>query len=171
MRFCPKFFSITFLSALLFLVGCMGPRQENVSAASPLSRTQRFHLNNLSGGAVSLDSLLKQNKAVLLNFWASWCPPCREEIPDLIKLQDKYKNSSFTVLGVDEGESAKKVANFIAKMKINYPVVLDAEGEVASEYGVVGIPTSFLISSDGKILREYHSASPELFRDVENALK
>ena len=131
----------------------------------------QFTLKDIKGNEVSLESALKENKAVLVNFWATWCPPCREEIPDLIKLQKKYEGKDFTILGLDVGESAAKVGAFGAKAGINYPLLLDSEQSVAEQYGVVGIPTSYLIASDGKLLGEYHSYNTALGRDVEKALQ
>jgi peroxiredoxin len=172
MRSSFRFFSIVSLSLFLFVLGCMGPdsRQSNANASGELQDLQKFTLNNLKNESVSLDGLLKQNKAVLINFWATWCPPCREEIPGLIKLQEKFKNRSFTILGVDVGESKSKVSSFAEKIGINYPVVLDSGMAVAERYSVVGIPTSFLVSSKGKILGEYHAYTPKLEADVEKAL-
>lgn len=159
------------LGLFLFVFGCVGSKQRDLNAASgTLEGSQFFTLMNLEGTQTSLGAVIKENKVVLLNFFASWCPPCIEEIPDLIRLQDKYKDRSFTVLGVDVGESRRKVMNFVERMGINYPVVLDTDTEVARQYHVVGIPTSLLVSAEGKILGEYHAATPELFSDVENAL-
>ena len=162
-----------FLSLFLFTLGCMGPdsRQVNANASGELKNSQKFTLNNLKGEPVNLEALLKQNKAVLINFWATWCPPCREEIPGLIDLQEKFRNKSFTILGVDAGESQTKVSGFAEKMGINYPVVLDSDMAVAKHYSIYGIPTSLLVSSDGKILGEYHTYSRELEADVEKALR
>ena len=173
MKFACRVFSAGFLSLFLFVLGCMGPdsRQLRANASNELQDSQRFTLNNVKGGLVSLEALLKQNKAVLINFWATWCPPCREEIPGLIDLQKKFKDRSFTILGVDAGESRTKVSNFAEKMGINYPVVLDSDMAVTEHYSVYGIPTSFLVSSNGKILSEYHAYSRQLEADVEKALQ
>jgi len=102
-----------------------------------------------------------KGKVVLVNFWATWCDPCREEIPWLIEFQEKYGPRGFVVLGIamdDEGKSV--VAPFIAKERfsvagksvpINYPILLGNEG-VAQKYGgLIGFPTSFLIGRDGRI--------------------
>ena len=159
------FFTLSFL-----IVGCVGPGSGGRAAFAQISADQRFSLEDLSGRTVSLDGLLKEKKAVLLNFWATWCPPCRAEIPDLIRLQEQYSARGFTVLGVNVGESQGKVSSFASKVGINYPVLLDGDQAVAEKYRVVGIPTSLLISSDGKILGEYHAATPELFSDVEKAV-
>ena len=169
MRVGTRFVSAVLGGLLLFAVGCVGPGGNRPSAAMG-GDSADFTLKNLAGQDMNFASLLKQNKAVLLNFWASWCPPCREEIPDLIALQEKYKGKSFTVLGVNVGESKLHASAFAEKAGINYPVVLDAYTEVAVKYGVVGIPTTFLVGSNGKILGEYHGVTPELFSDVEKAL-
>ena len=173
MRFSFRIFSVASLSVFLFALGCTGPDFQHVSenVSGELQDSQKFTLNNLTNEPVSLATLLKQNKAVLINFWATWCPPCREEIPGLINLQKKFKDKSFTILGVDAGESQTKVLNFAERMGINYPVVLDFDMAVTERYKVYGIPTSILVSSEGKILGEYHSYSPKLEADVETALQ
>ncbi len=159
------------LGLFLFVFGCVGSKQKDLNAASgALESSQFFTLMNLEGTQTSLATVLQGNKVVLLTFFATWCPPCLEEIPDLIHLQDKYKDRSFTILGLDVGESRRKVSHFVEKMGINYPVVLDEDTDVARAYGVVGIPTSLLVSSDGRILGEYHAATPELFEDVAKAV-
>lgn len=140
------------------------------ATAAQLEGGQRFTLKDLEGNDVSLDSLLASRKAVLVNFWATWCPPCREEIPDLIRLQEAASARGLTVLGVDVGESQAKVASFVKKYGINYPVVLDSDMKVAESYRVVGIPTTLLIDSKGSVLGKYHAYTPELVRDVESVL-
>ena len=172
MKFSRRLISTVFLSLFFFAAGCMGPSSRDSSAETgQLGGRQMFTLKNLNGEEVSLDGLLKSNKAVLLNFWATWCPPCREEIPDLIKLQETYQGRSFTVLGVDVGESAAKVSSFADKIGINYPVVLDGNNRVAETYGIVGIPTSMLIGSDGKILGVYYGFTGQLVADVKKAVE
>ena len=162
-----KVFSVLALAGSLWMVGCGGA---DASRSVKMGQEQSFTLKNLEGKEISFESVLSSHKAVLINFWATWCPPCREEIPDLIKLQEQYKDKSFTVLGIDVGESAKKVSLVAQKIGINYPVLLDGEQQVSEAYGIVGIPTSYLVSSDGKVIGEYHSASPKLFADVEKAV-
>ena len=159
-----KYMSLAVCLAVSLLVfGCAN--------AGQAGEAKNFTLKDLEGKNTSLDSVLKSHKAVLVNFWATWCPPCREEIPGLIKLQKNHGGDSFTILGIDEGESATKVSNFVKKIGINYPVLLDSDQSAAEDYRVVGIPTSYLISSEGKILGEYHAYTPELVADVESAIK
>ncbi len=171
MKFSRRLISTAFLSLLFFTAGCMGPSSRDSNAqAGRLEGDQMFVLKNLNGEEVSLEALLKRNKLVLLNFWATWCPPCREEIPELIKLQGTYQGRSFTVLGVDVGESAAKVSSFADKIGINYPVVLDQDNRVAESYRVVGIPTSMLIGSGGKVLGVYYGFTGQLVEDVKKAV-
>ena len=173
MRFLYRSLSILSLSIFLFVLGCMGPGSQhlNAGASGDLQTSQKFTLKDIRDNTVSLEAVLKQNKAVLLNFWATWCPPCREEIPALIKLQETYKNKSFTVLGVDVGESQRKVAGFAEKARINYPLALDSDMKAAEAFQVFGIPTTYLITSDGKILGEYHGFTEKLVQDVSKVLK
>ena len=165
MKFFPGLKRSVFLLTFLLTTGCVAGGSGGGAEASS------FVLKDAQGQDISLGETLKKNKAVLLNFWATWCPPCREEIPDLIRLQDEYGTRGFTVLGIDVGESPAKVSSFIKKVGINYPVALDRAQKVAAEYGLVGIPTSYLVSSEGKIIREYHAATPELFSDVKKIVE
>ena len=152
-------------AVFMLLVGCSAQ-----TAGAAAGSAGDFTLKDAAGKSVSLKGELASHKAVLVNFWATWCPPCREEIPGLIKLQAKYAAKGFTVLGVVIGESAAKVTSFAGKAGINYPLVLDSDQGVAESYHVVGIPTSFLIASDGKILGEYHAYTPDLVSAVEEAV-
>ncbi len=155
------------LSISLFIFGCMGSGENSAQAG----QMKDFTLSDLQNKKVSLQSVLGAHKAVLVNFWATWCPPCREEIPGLIELQKKYQGQGFTVLGVDVGESLSKVEKFSKKNGINYPVLLDKNQAVAQQNNIVGIPTSFLVASNGTILGEYHAYTPELVADVKKAIQ
>jgi thiol-disulfide isomerase/thioredoxin len=161
-----------FFAMVLLISGCGAQEVDSAPTfnSEDVQDWRMFTLEDISGQAVSLDSVLKQNKAVLVNFWATWCPPCREEIPDLVALQERYKDRGFTVLGVDVGESRRKVAGFVEDAGINYPVLLDEEMNVARDYGIVGIPTSLLMNSQGDILGKYNGFPPRLLADVEEAL-
>ena len=161
------YFSLFFTSLLLW--GC--GQAPSAVTQGPSGSVPNFSLKNLQNEDVALQSALAKNKAVLVNFWATWCPPCREEIPDLIKLEEKYKDKGFTILGIDVGESAERVQSFSEKAGMNYPLLLDVDNAVAETYRVVGIPTTYLLNSEGKVLGEYHAFTPQLESDVEKALQ
>ncbi len=110
-----------------------------------------FTLTDLSGKPWHLRDL--KGQVVLVNFWATWCPPCRKEMPDLQALYDKYKSRGFLVLSISDEESAK-VAPFIAERKITYPVLLDPGRKVNDAFIVEGIPKSFVYDREGQMVAQ-----------------
>jgi peroxiredoxin len=110
-----------------------------------------FTLADLQGKEWHLRDL--RGKVVLVNFWATWCPPCRKEMPDLQALFDKYKDQGFIVLAISD-EDAAKVAPFIAERKIGYPVLLDPGRRVNEVFAVEGIPKSFVYDRQGKLVAQ-----------------
>lgn len=118
-------------------------------------------LKDLNGKDVSLSQY--RGKVVFVNFWATWCDPCRLEIPWLIEMQQKYSARGFTVLGVAmDDEGASVVTPFVrkerfdangAKVQMNYPILIGNEATAAKFGGLIGFPTSMLISRDGKIVQ------------------
>jgi thiol-disulfide isomerase/thioredoxin len=119
-----------------------------------------FTLKDLDGKDVSLSQF--KGKVVLLNFWATWCDPCYIEIPWLIEMQQKYAGKGFTVLGVAMDEEGKsEVAPFVAKERFNvngqklpmsYPILLGNDAMADKFGGLLGYPTSILVSRDGKVI-------------------
>jgi len=108
-----------------------------------------FTLKTLEGQEITLSQL--KGKVVLLDFWATWCGPCRESIPHLIQLYKNYRESGFVLVGmnVDKGD-VEVVHRFVKSMDIPYPIVI-ASDEVARNYRVTSIPTTFFIDKGGKI--------------------
>jgi thiol-disulfide isomerase/thioredoxin len=111
-----------------------------------------FSLEDLSGKQITLSSL--QGKAVILNFWATWCPPCKEEMPLLQDYARRYPDR-LVVVGVDYQEDQRDVAAFVHDLDIQFPIVLDNQGSVANQYFVRSFPTTFFIDSSG-VLRAQH---------------
>ncbi|MGB6877322.1 MAG: TlpA disulfide reductase family protein [Candidatus Acidiferrales bacterium] len=119
---------------------------ENPDAVPP------FLARDISGGVVSTAAL--KGKVVIINFWATWCGPCREEIPELVALQSQYKDT-LQIIGVSEDEAPpEQVAKFAQKAGINYPVIMASEA-IEKEYGgIPALPTSFLVNKDGRIVQK-----------------
>jgi thiol-disulfide isomerase/thioredoxin len=119
-----------------------------------------FTLTDLDGKTISFADL--RGKVVLVNFWATWCPPCRAEIPDLIKLQDKYRDK-LVVLGISEDEvTPEEVKAFATAQKMNYPVAMSTPEMSKIFKGVSALPTTFVIDPEGRIqMRHVGMLDPE----------
>lgn len=107
-----------------------------------------FSLTNLAGENISLSDF--RGKYVLVNFWATWCPPCRAEMPDLNQFHQENKED-FVVIGVNIGDSRTKVKEFITNNGYDYPILLDQTKEVSTIYHISAIPTSYFIGPTGRI--------------------
>ncbi len=110
-------------------------------------------VSTLDGRTITSKDLA--GKVTLVNFWATWCPPCRAEIPDLVKLQEQYKDQ-LIVIGVssDEGPT-EMVSRFAADYKINYPIVMETDELSAAFPGVMALPTSFVVGPDLKVMSKH----------------
>jgi len=106
-----------------------------------------FTLEDLKGNAVKLSSL--KGKKIFLNFWATWCPPCKAEMPDIEKLYQETKDSGLVILAVNVGENKKTVQDFMDANNYSFTALLDVKGEVSRLYQVTGIPTSYFIDTEG----------------------
>jgi len=134
-----------------------------------------FELQTVEGKTVRLSDY--RGKAVVLNFWATWCGPCRKEIPDFIKMTKEKDPKKFVILGVTlQSGSADKIKAFADKMGMNYPVLTGENGtmmHLAKLYGGVrAIPTTFLIDPDGKVQKKYvgPQTAESLWSDIQGVL-
>lgn len=116
-----------------------------------------FTLPQLDGHDLRLSSY--RGKVVLLDFWATWCDPCREEIPHLIELQKKYADTGLQIIGVSMDDSADPVRPFYQEFHMNYPVVMGTAKTGAMFGGVLGLPITFLIGRDGKTRAKHIGAT------------
>lgn len=101
------------------------------------------------GGSESLADY--RGRWVLVNFWASWCVPCREEAPALERFQQQYGGPKFTVLGIDSRDLSSDGRGFVEEYGLSYPQLRDGDGDAADEYGTTGVPENFLIDPRGKV--------------------
>lgn len=103
----------------------------------------------LSGSPISLDDV--QGKVVLINFWATWCPPCRLEMPAMQTLHDRYRDQGFEILAVNLQEQDDQMSAFVDEMGLTFPIIVDRTGDLSSAYRVTSLPTTFIVDREGLI--------------------
>lgn len=109
------------------------------------------HLQMVDLDGRTIQTANYQGSVVLVNFWAAWCTPCAEEIPQIVALQEKYGRQGFQTIGISMDDKEAALREFYRKYKMNYPVIIGNQN-IAQEYGgILGLPTSFLIGRDGRI--------------------
>lgn len=163
------------LAVLLLLLAVMAsgcskkevPAQEGAAAPD-------FTLSDLSGKQVQLSSL--KGKVVLVNFWATWCPPCREEIPSMVKLNQIMQGKNFQMLAISVDEGGKQaVQEFFRQNGVTLPALLDTDGSVSRRYGTTGVPETFIVDGKGmirkKVIGGVEWSSPEVVGYLEGLMQ
>lgn len=149
--------SLPFGILLIALGGAFYYQQLQASGRASFA-APNFTLRDLSGHSYRLSDF--RGKIVFLNLWATWCPPCRMEIPSMERLHQRMEGRDFVMLAVSEDEGGRAtVAPFVKKMGITFPVLLDQEGVVPPRYGVTGFPETFIIDREGRVIQ--HTIGPE----------
>ncbi len=158
----------------LFFLACPDNRerpQERTKTSLTFIETADFTLPTLDGGNISLGDF--KGKVIILDFWATWCGPCRIEMPGFVELQKEYREKGVQIIGVsfDRG-NIKKVIGFREDYNINYPILMD-DGSVARKYGVSAIPTTYVIDREGNLFKKYvGSREKNVFKnDIEELLR
>ena len=137
-------------------------KQLNLSSYSSIMRTPDFSGPTGDGKPVSLAGL--RGRVVLLNFWATWCNECRPEMPMFERLHREFSAQGLSVIGINAREGPVAVREYCKELGLTFPVVLDSRGEINAAYGVIGLPTTFIIGRDGRAValavgpREWTSA-------------
>jgi len=162
-------FRLSLLAVVVsLLVGCK-PRPSINPSSHPMA--PEFALTDINGQRLDLASY--RGEVVLLDFWATWCAPCKTEIPHFIDMQNKYGSQGLQVIGLSMDDSVGPVKKFYAEEKINYPVAV-ADDKLAEAYGgVLGLPIAFLIDRDGRIIAK-HTGETEAAvfeKEIEEALR
>lgn len=130
-----------------------GPAKPAAGPVTAHSLAPDFSLEGVNGQPLNLSAL--KGKVVLLDFWATWCVPCRSEIPHFVVFQNKYGPQGLQVVGISMDDGPKPVRQFYDEMKMNYPVALGNESVAQSYGGVLGLPITFLIDRDGRIYKKH----------------
>ncbi len=132
-----------------------------------------FTLTDITGRSLSLSSL--KGKTVLVNFWATWCPPCRNEMPSLNRLFKAYKDQGLIVLAVSTDRSPSTVKDFLSRYPADFQVFMDADMQTSRRYRVFSMPTGFLLDKNGVIIKRYLGEedwdSPEIRSEIIKTLK
>jgi len=140
-----RFLSIALKTmALLALLQFSNVNADNISGAAP-----NFTLKSNSGKNLKLSEY--RGQVVLLNFWASWCAPCRQEMPLLNKIQKRYQPLGFTILGVNVEEDSAAAKKMLRSMRVNFPILFDTHNIASKAYNVSAMPSTVLIDKDGKM--------------------
>ncbi|MEZ5540698.1 MAG: TlpA disulfide reductase family protein [Pseudomonadota bacterium] len=119
-----------------------------------------FTLKSAGGDNLRLSEL--RGEVVMINFWASWCGPCRQEMPIPSELHDKYKAMGFTVLGVNVEENSTAAKKMLQEMPVSFPVLFDNDSTVSKQYDVVAMPSTVLVDRDGKVRYLHKGYKPGL---------
>ncbi len=139
-------------SAVLYLVGSTSAQQPSSTSSTTNVEAPQFALNDIDGHSVSLSNY--RGKVVLLDFWASWCPPCKREIPDFISLQNQYAKQGLQIIGIGL-DQPNNIVSFVRQHAINYPVIVGDEAISRLYGGISGIPTTFIIDKQGNIINKF----------------
>lgn len=177
LRLAGQVLAVALVAALLGLLGWKLVKGTDGGAAAQLAAGKRpaapaFTLSRLdTAGELSLASL--RGKVVVLNFWASWCLPCKAEAPRLQKAWESRRADGVVFLGVDAQDFRSDARRFMKRFGITYPVVYDGQGSTLGHYGVTGFPETYFVARDGKLAGERvqgEISDEELERGIEAAL-
>lgn len=153
------------VTGLALLCGIASPpvkvrAAEAVCSAGAKTANLNLTLKDIQGKSVALSDY--KGKVVLLDFWATWCPPCRKEIPGFIELYDTYRSRGLAVIGVSMDDSTADVKRFAKRFKMNYPILLGAgRDDVERAFGQLPLPTAFVIGRDGRICAMHDGLTPK----------
>ncbi|HET6516119.1 MAG TPA: TlpA disulfide reductase family protein [Thermodesulfovibrionales bacterium] len=158
---------ICLLALALFVLSCTREKERVLEEG----KAPGFTLTDLQGTKVSLSGF--RGKVVLLEFWATWCPPCRESIPELNRLYDKYRDKGLTVIGISMdkgGDVSSTVGSFMKEQGVVYPVLID-DGKVSALYGVTSIPAMFIVDKEGKMVKKFVGFIPGLAENLSREIE
>lgn len=138
----------------------------SIQDGSVVNKAPEFELKSTTGKAIKLSDF--KGKIVIVDFWATWCPPCRKGIPDLIDLQNKYKDKLIIIgISVDQEKTINDVKPFVKKYGINYPVVYSDNKVITDFGGIESIPTSFIIDQKGNVVNKHIGLYPKYVYEEE----
>ncbi|SRR5690606_31294926 len=128
-----------------------------------------FTLESRSGGTVTLSEL--KGQVVMVNFWATWCGPCRQEMPHLEALYQRYKDLGFTLLGVNVEDNRAGADKWLAERPVSFPILFDPKNEVSKLYDVVAMPSTVMVGRDGTMRFIHHGYQPGYENDYQTQIR
>jgi peroxiredoxin len=160
---------LVLIASVVLIIFLRDERDSTLETTSPIQpevEAPDFTFSDLNGVKVSLAAY--RGKVVMVNIWATWCPPCRQEMPSMQRLYEKFKGENFEILAVSiDSEGREAVAPFMRKMNLTFPALLDPGETIRPLYGITGVPESFIIDKKGivveKIIGPANWATPEVF--------
>ncbi len=150
--------------ALHLLTGCPDTEQAAQPTAAP-----DFSLPNLDGEQVTLSE--HRGKVVFLDFWATWCPPCRAAIPHIVELQNRYRADGFVALGMSMDLDPEELTDFLRRVPVNYPILQVDDNTRVAFGGVASIPQGFLVDRKGKIRKKFMGFSQPIAEEMEQLIQ
>lgn len=164
--------AIVFVAA--FAVFSVKVKNQLTTKESPLNTVKLgepmpdFTLPDAGGQMVKFSEVSGQNKLVMINFWASWCTPCRMEMPQLERIYAARKSQGFALLSVNEDREREKAEAYLKSKPVSFPVLMDTDGAVSKQFGVKALPTTILVGKDGKVLHVVEGMEPYIQYLVES---
>ena len=162
-----KIFGVLFVYGLLVIGAMANP----LSAFCDLQPAPDIKLTDLNGNKFKLSDY--KGKVIIVNFWAVWCPPCKAEIPHLIKLNDKYKADGLVIIGIaiDSGKD-EKIRKKAEEFTVNYPIINGDDSSIRKSFPPVrAVPTSLIINKEGQIFNNYQGFNEAIAKQVEEDIK
>lgn len=138
------------LSVILLLFCPTVFAAELLTAISGKPEAPGFKLENMDSEIITLEHY--RGRPVIINFWATWCPPCREELPSMNRAWDKIKNEDIAMVAINVGEDEDTIFTFMGDYPINFDLLLDTSGEIIAQWPIKGLPTTFVLDPDGRLV-------------------
>ena len=159
---------------IILIIVFLAAFSASVFSAEICETAPPFSLKSISGmGSVDLDS--QSEKILYIDFWASWCGPCKLSFPSMIKLKELFKDEPFEIIAISVDTDLRAATKFLDSYKINFQVALDRDGVVAEKYALPGMPSSFLLGTDKKVIATHKgfrkSDFAKIKKEIEAALK
>ncbi len=138
---------------------------------SAATKAADFTLRDIHGDTIVFSRILRTHRMTLLNFWATWCPPCRREIPELVSFYEEYRGKGVEIVAVDLQEDRASVKAFAEAQKMRFSVLIDTDGTIGAKYGIYAIPTTYILDGQGRIKKKIEGATTaEKLRKTVNQL-